>query len=435
MSEIKYAPLPVVNITSTIGEAVDTLISSGAWLLHVVDSEGQPVGWLRCADLLKALNEASRADEVRKQGIESLVRKIESDDYLELGGEVENLRGWLERHASDLPFFVAKEEKTPGMVLMSPLLSQVLETHAQEKQLRECSEALVNLVLDEAPVGLVFISPDGTIRHSNKAAQRGETRFVSAGERKYRINVVESKSDRLPGYLAVIVDMTAEEQLLRQLRAAQEEAETALNTLLPDQRLENRLKSIVEYTDEYDPTSGKIRITGIIKEGVYRHVINMLRLFSDASRQGITELPGIDKNTMVQGVIFHDLGKVQPRLEVGEVVDPREVFEPGYLHALRSASLARGVYSVREEIALLIEHHHHSEDSLPTEYPLHLLPMHRLFCLLDGLSAAITRRGSKIKLKVEGTLVKVWERSVHPDYNRYLELDLYSGKKTAAPLG
>lgn len=44
-------------------------------------------------------------------------------------------------------------------------------------------------------------------------------------------------------------------------------------------------------------------------------------------------------------------------------------------------------------------------------------------------------RGSKIKLKVEGTLVKVWERSVHPDYNRYLELDLYSGKKTAAPLG
>lgn len=359
MSEIKYAPLPVLNITSTIGEAVDTLISSGAWLLHVVDSEGQPVGWLRCADLLKALNEGPRVDEVRKQGIESLVRKIESDDYLELGGEVENLRGWLERHASDLPFFVAKEKKTPGMVLMSPLLSQVLETHAQEKQLRESNEALVNLVLDEAPVGLVFISPDGRIRHSNRAAQgvlnsaegdveslvriaqRGETRFVSAGERKYRINVVESKSDRLPGYLAVIVDMTAEEQLLRQLRAAQEEAETALNTLLPDQRLENRLKSIVEYTDEYDPVSGKIRITGTIKEGVYRHVINMLRLFSDASRQGITELPGIDKNTMVQGVIFHDLGKVQPRLEVGEVVDPRQVFEPGHLHALRSASLAR----------------------------------------------------------------------------------------------
>lgn len=222
---------------------------------------------------------------------------------------------------------------------------------------------------------------------------------------------------------------------LERLGHMQQEMEKALASLFADHKVVAQLKSIVEYQDEYDPASGKIKITGVIKEGVYRHVVNILRLLTELWEQGLMELAGMHQETLVKTAIFHDLGKVQPHLEVGDIVDPKEAFEPGKYHAFRGASLARRVYGLGENIVHLIRYHHHEEGELPSDFPRSLCPMHRLFRLLDGLSAGITRRGSRVNLKVMGTLVRVREESNHPAYNRHLELDLCSGKAEAKPLG
>jgi CBS domain-containing protein len=224
------------------------------------------------------------------------------------------------------------------------------------------------------------------------------------------------------------------EARFERLSHTQQELEKALANLFADPRVVAKLKSIVEYQDEYNPATGKIKITGVIEEGVYRHVVNILRLLTELWEQGLMELAGMHQDTLVKTAIFHDLGKVQPYLQVGEIVDPKEAFEPGKFHAFRSASIARRVYRLGENIVQLIRYHHHEEDELPADFPRSLLPMHRLFRLLDGLSAGITRRGSRVDLMVSATVVQVREESIHPAYNRCLELDLYSGKVKSTPL-
>ncbi|KUK31701.1 MAG: HD domain protein [Thermoanaerobacterales bacterium 50_218] len=214
----------------------------------------------------------------------------------------------------------------------------------------------------------------------------------------------------------------------------QQEMEKALANLFADPKVVAQLKSIVEYQDEYDPATGKVKITGVIEEGVYRHVVNILRLLTELWEQGLMELAGMHQETLVKAAIFHDLGKVQPHLAVGDMVDPKEAFEPGKFHAFRSASLAEQVYNLPESVVFLIKYHHHEEEELPPYFPSGLLPMHRLFRLLDGLSAGLTRRGSRVNLTVKGTVVQVREESTHPAYDRYLELDLCSGKVEVKPL-
>ncbi|PRR75748.1 HD domain-containing protein [Neomoorella humiferrea] len=221
---------------------------------------------------------------------------------------------------------------------------------------------------------------------------------------------------------------------LATLRHSQEELEMALGNLIVDPEVVARLKSIPEYRDEYDSATGKIKITGIIKEGVYRHVINILRLLTELFMKGLKAVDGISREILVQTSIYHDVGKVQPHLEVGDMVDPKEAFEPGQYHAFRSASLARKVYQLERSIVYLIQYHHHPDGELPSDFPRGLLPMHRLFRLLDGLSAGITRRGSRISLAVRGAIVQVREESAHPIYNRCLELDLHSGRVEVKPL-
>ncbi|NPV27369.1 MAG: HD domain-containing protein [Firmicutes bacterium] len=182
--------------------------------------------------------------------------------------------------------------------------------------------------------------------------------------------------------------------------------------------------------DEYDAASEKIRITGVISQGVYRHVINILKLLADTFQQGLMELPGLEKEVLVNAAIFHDLGKVQPDLKVGDLVRPEEVFEPGYLHAARGAALARGIYNLNPNTVVLIEYHHHAEEGLPGDFPAYLLPMYRFFRLIDGLSAGITRRKAEVKLRVDGSKIHVVENSPMPRYNRSFVLDLYSGSVT-----
>lgn len=213
----------------------------------------------------------------------------------------------------------------------------------------------------------------------------------------------------------------------KQLLPYEKEVEMALAIMMPDLRLTRRLQSIVEYRDEYDSSAGKICITGRITQGVYRHVINILKLVADVFQQGLMDLPGIEKDILVTAAIFHDLGKVQPELKIGDVVDPREVFEPGYKHAFRGAALAEGVYGLNRDTVLLIKYHHHEEGELPSEFPEYLLPMYRLFRLLDGLSAGITRRGARVRISVQGTKIFVEENNPVPKYDGAYAFDLYMG--------
>ncbi|MGB9793158.1 MAG: HD domain-containing protein [Thermacetogeniaceae bacterium] len=224
------------------------------------------------------------------------------------------------------------------------------------------------------------------------------------------------------------------ELILNKLKDAYDEIDAILATLFPDSRIETRLKEIVEYADTIDSETGKAKITRRIEQGGYLHVLSILRILADVMRQGLMELPGIERSTLVEAAVFYDIGKVQPELEVGEIiVDPLQVFEDGKIHAARGAEIAEGFYKVGENAAHLIRYHHHEESELPPSFPSHLLPMYRLFRMLDSLSAGMTRRQVQVRLEVSGTRLAVDEYSTVPKYNCRTVIDLYTGdlKKTA----
>lgn len=209
----------------------------------------------------------------------------------------------------------------------------------------------------------------------------------------------------------------------------QEELDRAFSLTLPDTKVEFKLKTTIEYQDEYDAETQKIRITGRMIDGGYRHVVNCLRIFSVLRSMGITKVIGIDKAVMTEAIIFHDLGKTQPILNVGDEVDPAEFFEDGKLHATRSAELAKGYYDVYDDAITIIRYHHHLEEELPGDFPWRLLPAWRLFRLIDGISAAITRVGITVEVNVFDCMVQINElNNPRPQYNGTRQINLYSGR-------
>jgi hypothetical protein len=78
----------------------------------------------------------------------------------------------------------------------------------------------------------------------------------------------------------------------------------------------------------------------------------------------------------------------------------------------------------------IIRYHHHGENELPETFPWRLLPMFRLFQLVDGLSAAITRGGVEVNFAVQECLITVTEKNLRPQYNGTWQIDLYTGKRT-----
>jgi PAS domain S-box-containing protein len=209
----------------------------------------------------------------------------------------------------------------------------------------------------------------------------------------------------------------------------EQELDMAFALTLPNSKVEYKLKSLVEYKDKYDPHTKNITITGIIEDGGYRHVVNCLKLFSTLHGQGITKIIGIDKDKLVQAFIFHDLGKSQPRLSIGDVVDPKNAFEDGKLHAFRSAEIAKNFYHQDDVVVEISRYHHHHEKELPDTFPWRLLPLFRLFQLIDGLSAAITRGGVMVKFSVNDCVIQVTEENHRPQYNGTWEIDLYTGER------
>lgn len=362
----------------------------------------------------------------------------------------------------------------------SPIIVGVLEhkdvirNYMQEQvklQLENSKEKRAREIINSLNEGLIVVDKDLTIREFNPAAEKltglkavdrigqksvslskqpsisemvlttGEPRFGVETKlqdgRVFLVNYVPLKTNggkNVEGVLQTFSDITPYKSLQTQLSKTKEELDKAFALTLPNSKVEYKLKSTLEYRDEFDEATSNITITEIIEGGGYQHVVNCLKVAADFNEMGIMKLIGIDKDTLVEAIIFHDLGKSQPSLKVGDKVSPKEVFEEGIYHATRSAELASKFYGKNEDITNIIRYHHHTEEMLPKDFPSHLLPLLRLFKIIDGLSAALTRRDAKVTYKTEGAKLTIFERNQHPTYNRVMEIDLYTGRGYEEPL-
>lgn len=225
------------------------------------------------------------------------------------------------------------------------------------------------------------------------------------------------------------MDISALREAEARSEALASEAERAFGLTLPNSKVESKLRSSPEYQDLYDPNTGRATVTGVIPDGTYRHVINGLRIMADLKSLGTFQLVGVDKDMLVRAFIFHDIGKEQPRLVIGQAFVPKETFEPGHLHAERSADWAIREYGVPPEVALLIRHHHTAETDLPESFPASLVPMHRLLRLADGLSASVTRRSGRVALVgLRGSVLEIHEDNPDPRYAGRYRVSLYTGR-------
>lgn len=248
--------------------------------------------------------------------------------------------------------------------------------------------------------------------------------------RVFTVNYVPMMGESgVAGVIQTFRDITDEEEMREQLLTSRDELDRAFALTLPNSRVEHKLKHTPEYRDKYDPRTGLITVTEVIEDGGYRHVVNALKVLAELNMKGIMSLLGINKDALVQSIIFHDLGKSQPQLEIGQTISPKEAFEFSPAHAERSADIAGHFYRREPEVISLVRYHHHSEDRLPLDFPNHLRPMWRLLQLVDGLSAALTRRDATIRLEVDGTRVLAYERNAHPDFNVSRVVDLFTGER------
>lgn len=242
-------------------------------------------------------------------------------------------------------------------------------------------------------------------------------------------NIPIMEEGEVAGVLQTFAEITEMKQMHFQLLKTKDELDKAFALTLPNSRVEYKLKSTPEYRDIYNPDTGMIEVTEVIEDGGYLHVVNALKVAADLNEKGLMGLLGIDKDILVQALIFHDVGKSQPVLNVGQTVDPRKVFESSADHAMRSADIVQNYYHKPPDVVMLIRYHHHRENELPADFPSHLLPMFRLIKIIDGLSAGLTRRDARVGFRVNGARLTILEHNGHALYNRTIEVDLYTGQE------
>lgn len=262
-------------------------------------------------------------------------------------------------------------------------------------------------------------------------APQGERELTVRNGRRLLFKYAAVKDDgRLSGILVTFMDVGPIRAAEAAALAYADELEKAFALTLPNSKVEAKLKTSPEYRDVYDPATGRAVVTGVIPDGTYRHVVNGLRLLAELNALGVFQLPGMDKDTLVQAFIFHDVGKEQPVLHVGETFVPQETFEPSHLHAQRSADWARKYYGVSPDVEALIRYHHTPEANLPPDFPDPLRPMFRIFKLVDGLSAGLTRRAARHDpFVLDGSRLEVREHNTDARYDRAYRLWLYNGRE------
>ncbi len=249
------------------------------------------------------------------------------------------------------------------------------------------------------------------------------------GETYLTNNVPVIKGKKIKGVLQTALNITEIKTMQNKLIGMKEEIDKAFALTLPNSKVEKKLKNTPEYTDIYNKKTGLIKITGVIPDGSYRHVVNCLKFAADLNEKEMLSLIGIEKDTLVKAIIFHDIAKSQPDLQEGDVVNPKEVFSPGYIHADMSAEITKKYYALPEDVVTLIRYHHHKEKDLPPDFPNYLLPLLRLFQIIDGASAGLTRRKAEIKFEVNQCNLTIFEKNIHPEYNKISSINLFTGQK------
>jgi PAS domain S-box-containing protein len=358
---------------------------------------------------------------------------------------------------------VVDVDRALGLVTHQRVLEALAQREAADRtkdNWEQKSAAIINALSE----GLLVMDRDHVVREFNPAAERltGRGRAERLGRRVEVISIEDSpvfrvlktgealydveqhlkdgriwkvnfvpliEHSEVVGVVQTFRDITRDKVIEDQLSRTRDELDEAFALTLPNSRVERKLKSTPEYRDNYDPVTGTITVTEVISDGSYRHVVNALKVLADLNRKGVMHLLGMEKDILVDSVIFHDLGKAQPELEVSECVDPREAFESGMLHAERSADLAANYYGKNPNVVTLIRHHHHPEEMLK-DFPRHLLPMFRLLKLADGLSASLTRRGGKIALEVRDHSVFIQEQNNHPEHCHVYSVNLLTGQQS-----
>lgn len=267
-------------------------------------------------------------------------------------------------------------------------------------------------------------------------AKQATREFVIQNGRHVQLSFGTIRDDHtLVAIVMTFVDITALRAAEAKAQEAAQEAEMAFGLTLPNTKVEAKLKASPEYQDVYDPATGRATVTGVLPDGTYWHVVNGLRIMAELKAIGVFQLVGVDKDTMVQAFIFHDLGKEQPSLRMGESFIPGETFEPGHLHAARSADWAVKEYHVAIDVEWLIRHHHTAETDLPDAFPTALKPMWRLLKLVDGLSAGLTRRTATIApITRDGSTLTIRESNTDDRYRRAYTLAIYTGEEQSLPL-
>lgn len=332
--------------------------------------------------------------------------------------------------------FLSEKEMLPYVVDgMAEALLLLDEDLCIQFMNRSAVELLDTYSTTDSPIGTYYYdfigqSPDSDTHNgdflreaiNNRTTHRGLIHRFPNGK-TLSVNVVPlGFEDNKRGVLLTGQDITSIVEL-------ETELDMAFGLTLPNSKVEYKLKQTPEFKDDYHPETKKITITGIIEDGGYRHVVNSLKIFALLKAQGVANVIGIDKDELVQAIIFHDLGKVQPNLKIGDVVDPLEAFENGKLHAFRGAEIAKHYYGQSDDVVEIIKYHHHGEPELPDSFPWRLLPMFRLFQLIDGLSAAVTRGGVAVDCSVKDCVVNVTEENRRPQYNGTWSMNLYTGTR------
>lgn len=179
------------------------------------------------------------------------------------------------------------------------------------------------------------------------------------------------------------------------------ELNEAFSLTIPDNRLEKKLKTTPLYNGVYDNSTDFIEITKVIKDGLYIHIINCLKLAADLKDDNVFDLIGIDKNILVQTILYHSNAKTQPTLCVGDVVKYSDFFEDKKEEADRSAIFAKKYYNVSDSVYYMIKYHKHDECDIPDEFPKSLLFVFRLFKIIDSTSSVITKGESSMEISFE----------------------------------
>lgn len=322
-----------------------------------------------------------------------------------------------------------------GMLVTGPDLRIIYANEAAVSMLGTAKDTILGKNLDSA-VGRLFAtnrkeyrrrSPVYEVIRHLKPIYNVERKLLSGST--FMLNYLPVVKDGSLNYLVISLrDVSGEKEAIEFNRTAYKEMTEAFRVMLPTTKIEKKLKSIPEYQDIFNPTTGLVEIIEVIPDGTFRHVINCLNIVSELHKKGLFNVSELERTVVVQAMLLHDIGKRQPVLHVGDTVDPQKVFPEGRKHARVSAGLIQNYPLVSPDVIPLIFYHHHREEELPGEFPDRLLPMWRLVRLVDGLSAALTRRHAQLDIWVDGSRIAVMEQNPHPYYNGVRQMDVLSGK-------